>query len=102
MPRRKATDGPAPPKQPRTRRKKAVPEEPKPEVYDPMSSYGMDGMDPNMYGHHPDYGYGNYGHPPPFAGPESSNSHYGMPPSQGTNSQNNMMLVQQNQPFVKN
>ncbi|CAB02669.1 LIM domain-binding protein 1 [Caenorhabditis elegans] len=48
-----------------------------------------------MYGHHPDYGYGNYGHPPPFAGPESSNSHYGMPPSQGTNSQNNMMMRSQ-------
>lgn len=96
MPRRKATDGPAPPKAPRTRRKKQVPEEPKPEVYDPMNGYGMEGMDPNMYGHHPDYNYGNYGHPhppPPFANPESSNSHYGMPPAQGNNSQPNMMLV---------
>ncbi|KAF1747234.1 hypothetical protein GCK72_023696 [Caenorhabditis remanei] len=92
MPRRKAADGPAPPKQPRTRRKKAVPEEPKPETYDPMNSYGMEGMDPNIYGHHPEYGYGAYGHPPPFPGPESSNSHYGMPPPPGANPQNNMML----------
>ncbi|CAL2049404.1 unnamed protein product [Caenorhabditis brenneri] len=91
MPRRKAADGPAPPKQPRTRRKKAVPEEPKPETYDPMNNYGMDGMDPNLYGHHPEYGYGNYGHPP-FPGPEGSNSHYGMPPGPGSNAPNNMML----------
>ncbi|UMM40351.1 hypothetical protein L5515_017018 [Caenorhabditis briggsae] len=80
MPRRKATDGPAQPKPPRSRRKKVVPEEPKPDAFDPMTNYGMEGMDPNMYGHHPEYGYSGYGHPPPFPGPESSNSHYGVPP----------------------
>ncbi|CAI2356521.1 unnamed protein product [Caenorhabditis sp. 36 PRJEB53466] len=93
MPRRKANDGgPAPPKTTRTRRKKAVPEEPKPEVYDPMNGYGMEGMDPSMYGHHPEFGYGGYGHPPPFPGPEGSNNHYGMPPpSQPNNPQANMI-----------
>uniref|UniRef100_A0A8R1DL11 LID domain-containing protein n=1 Tax=Caenorhabditis japonica TaxID=281687 RepID=A0A8R1DL11_CAEJA len=100
MPRRKATDGPAQPKAPRTRRKKVVQEEPKPETFDPMSGgYGMEGMDPNMYGHHPDYSYGQYGHPAPFpGGPESSNSHFGMPPppqQQGTDAQSNMMIRSQ-------